>query len=263
MIESVKIENPEKSPVKYISSLPNFIGREIKFKAGNNIIIGPNGSGKSTLLKLIEKYHLISDFDSDVKNLNHSGLFDFNGKFLDGVKVYGDYTLNMFKFSRGADLIENDLWAKNIGNFIKTFNQKNSSTGESLMFDISQFFEKIFNSKVNLKFCIDELEKIKENGNDVWKKNVRALLDYYDECRVRKEKQFTLLFDEPDRNLDIRNVNEILGVLKTVRPDTQLICVIHNPLVIYKLSKNKDINFIEMEDGYLNLVKNSIDALIK
>jgi len=45
---------------------------------------------------------------------------------------------------------------------------------------------------------------------------------------------------------------------------TQLIAVIHNPILIYKLSrirgKNK-INFIELTDGYLNDIKNVFENL--
>ena len=36
---------------------------------------------------------------------------------------------------------------------------------------------------------------------------------------------------------------------------TQLICVIHNPILIYKLSKLDYINFIELTEGYLNEIK--------
>ena len=36
---------------------------------------------------------------------------------------------------------------------------------------------------------------------------------------------------------------------------TQLICVIHNPILIYKLSQLDYINFIEMTNGYLDDIK--------
>ena len=45
---------------------------------------------------------------------------------------------------------------------------------------------------------------------------------------------------------------------------TQLITVIHNPVLIYKLSKVKGknkVNFIELTDGYLNDIKNVFENL--
>ena len=42
---------------------------------------------------------------------------------------------------------------------------------------------------------------------------------------------------------------------------TQLICVIHNPILIYKLSKLDYINFIELTEGYLNEIKEVFNKL--
>ena len=42
---------------------------------------------------------------------------------------------------------------------------------------------------------------------------------------------------------------------------TQLICVIHNPILIYKLSKLKYINFIELTEGYLEEIKDIFNKL--
>ena len=42
---------------------------------------------------------------------------------------------------------------------------------------------------------------------------------------------------------------------------TQLICVIHNPILIYKLSKLEYINFIELTKGYLKEIKDVFNKL--
>ena len=76
-----------------------------------------------------------------------------------------------------------------------------------------------------------------------------------------KEKEYTILIDEPDRNLDIENIKEIYCILGNRKKNTQVIAVIHNPLLIYRLSSQKDINFIEMEPGYLEKIKNEVDYL--
>jgi predicted ATPase len=262
MISKVKITDVSKVPLNYIKDLSYLVNNEINFKAGNNIIIGPNGSGKSTLLKLIEIYHLISDFSSDINNINRCLFFNLKGEIQDGVKVYSDYKLNVFKFSHASEMLENDTWCSNFKNFVMTFNHKHSSTGESVMSAMSQFLDKIFSSDTRLTFCIDKIKEYAESGSSSLKSKSQMLLKYYNECTVNVEKQYTLLLDEPDRNLDIKNINQITSILKTTRPDTQLICVIHNPLVIYELSKCKEINFIELEDGYLNSIKEAIDKLL-
>lgn len=69
--------------------------------------------------------------------------------------------------------------------------------------------------------------------------------------------------DEPDRNLDLKHIDEIKGILSYHKAHTQIIAVVHNPLLIYSLSKNKNINFIEMTKGYIKEVCNIVDSLIK
>lgn len=64
--------------------------------------------------------------------------------------------------------------------------------------------------------------------------------------------EYTVLMDEPDRNLDIDNIMQIYNVLSFHKPQTQIIAIVHNPALIYKLSKLDCVNFIEMTEGYLS-----------
>lgn len=57
-----------------------------------------------------------------------------------------------------------------------------------------------------------------------------------------------------DRNLDINNIMDLYKVLSFHKPQTQIIAVIHNPALIYKLSKLDCVNFIEMTKGYLKKI---------
>ena len=57
-----------------------------------------------------------------------------------------------------------------------------------------------------------------------------------------------------DRNLDIDNIMDLYKVLSFHKPQTQIIAVIHNPALIYKLSKLDCVNFIEMTKGYLKKI---------
>lgn len=47
---------------------------------------------------------------------------------------------------------------------------------------------------------------------------------------------------------------KLYKVLSFHKPQTQIIAVIHNPALIYKLSKLDHVNFIEMTKGYLKKV---------
>ena len=89
-------------------------------------------------------------------------------------------------------------------------------------------------------------------------------IDNRDNFITQQDFEYTFLLDEPDRNLDITNIDSVYEILSHRKEMTQLITVIHNPVLIYKLSevkgKNK-INFIELTDGYLNDIKNVFEDL--
>lgn len=81
--------------------------------------------------------------------------------------------------------------------------------------------------------------------------------EYYEDNHVvlmEKDFEYTILMDEPDRNLDIDNIMDLYKVLSFHKPQTQIIAVIHNPALIYKLSKLDCVNFIEMTKGYLKKI---------
>lgn len=52
----------------------------------------------------------------------------------------------------------------------------------------------------------------------------------------------------------IDNIMDLYKVLSFHKPQTQIIAVIHNPALIYKLSKLDCVNFIEMTKGYLKKI---------
>lgn len=51
---------------------------------------------------------------------------------------------------------------------------------------------------------------------------------------------------------EFKEFKETNDVLSFHKPQTQIIAIIHNPALIYKLSKLDCVNFIEMTEGYLN-----------
>ena len=66
--------------------------------------------------------------------------------------------------------------------------------------------------------------------------------------------------DEPDKNLDLENSKQVYGILSHRKEQTQIIAVIHNPVLIYKLSKLGGINFIEMEPGYVDEITKFVET---
>ena len=262
MITKIEIVDNTNTPLLYICDLNGFEnGKTFEFKPGVNIIIGKNGSGKSTLLKLIEKYTLL---DKDCHNQQLlSDLFKFTGhKIKDGVRVYGDYKCSLFRLCHMDEMVQSDTALSSFENFGATYMSKHSSTGEGVIIALQTMFKKMFSANAKLLFPLNVIEDIAENSNDTWSERAKAYLEYVKNNTVDlKEKEYTILIDEPDRNLDIENIKEIFCILGNRKENTQVIAVIHNPLLIYRLSKEKDVNFIEMEPGYLQKIKNEIDYL--
>lgn len=57
-----------------------------------------------------------------------------------------------------------------------------------------------------------------------------------------------------DKFVDMPKCMADKKVLSFHKPQTQIIAVIHNPALIYKLSKLDCVNFIEMTKGYLKKI---------
>ena len=252
MIHKVVIRDNTKSPIPYLSDLPAFKnGMVYEFKPGVNVIVGENGCGKTTLMKLIERYCMVDkrECDTGMFNSNIRNLFGWTEDFLDGVDVYGDYQRNIFRLCHMAEKSSDDA-LRNADAFSEHFTQLHSSTGEGVVVAMQSMFKYMFSKKAKLTF---DYEKIGES--------YPAYGEYVKAHRVEGD-EFTLLMDEPDRNLDIENISGIKGVLSFHKEMTQVIAVVHNPLLICYLSK-RDINMIEMTEGYVDNVKKMVKELVR
>lgn len=254
MITEVYIRDNENTPIRYLSKLDKFKnGTKYEFKEGVNVIVGENGSGKTTLLNLIRAYLLIDDKECDkgIYNSNINKLFrTYNEeKMLDGVDVYADYERNTFRLCHASE-ISDDGVAKDFNSFGTYMAQKHSSTGESVKIALNSLFKMMFSANAKLKYDYGKL-------GDMYPMYV----EYVSKHKI-KGNEWTILMDEPDRNLDIEHIDEILEILSFHKEQTQIISVVHNPLLIYSLSKNKEVNMIELTDGYVNKVCSKIDNII-
>ena len=260
MIISIKVNDNTKSSVEYLPNIKAFAnGREYIFKPGVNIIVGPNGSGKSTLIKLLADMTFChSSMFSQVPDdaLAWPPIFDrFGEEVLDGVDIHSDYLTKVFRLASPAGMKTSDVLGS-INNLAVYMDSIRSSDGERVVLAIKALFQQMFGTN-DLSFVIQDLKDRVETSNDHWQKKIENLINYYRRNYVKIDKsntEYTTLMDEPDRNLDIDNIKEVYSVLSFHKEQSQIIAVIHNPALIYKLAQLKDINFIEMEDGYLDKV---------
>ena len=254
MVTKVVIQDNKKSPVGYLSKLENFAnGKEYTFKPGVNVIVGENGSGKTTLMKLIEAYLMVGygRCERGIYNKNVSRVMQYGDKVPDGVDVYADYKKNTFRLSHSGEC-EGEEAMRNKHDFAALIGQKSSSTGEGVVVALNSLFDYMFGKDAELAFDYSQFE-------EGWTK---PYFDYTEKHRVICDDEWTILMDEPDRNLSLENIGHIKGILSFHKPNTQIIAVVHNPLLIYALSKKRCVNFIEMTEGYVDKVKKEVNNLI-
>lgn len=258
MITEINITDNTRIGRHYVKDLVTFQdGVSYKFKPGINVIVGKNGCGKSTLLNLIFEYTLCSrTMVSEVPDclLSINDLYDNDGNLYDGIEIHHDYKGGVFRYLPKDELLKfgNETIMDSIEN-ISIFMSK-GSTGENILEGLGMLFKKMFSGDT-YRFPIKELKIRSKEVNDVWKGRIESLLGYYEKNKVNLspgEHEYTIIMDEPDRNLDIQNIQEIYQILSHRKQEIQIIAVVHNPLLIYKLSKIPEtVNIIEMTPDYL------------
>lgn len=227
MISEVIISGPEKNYIKNLLSNTSY-----SFKPGVNIIIGKNGTGKTTLLDIISTATLCKN---SISSKLPPPFFDFS--LINGIDVKADYHRTTFRYRSSQELLDmtrDENLRDNYSYILSKVILGGKSTGEKILTGLEILFGIMFSPDTDLKFP--------------------SLKDY----NTRNNIPGNEFLDEPDRNLDIDNLKEIYNILSFHKPDTQIIAVIHNPILIYKLSMIKDINIIELYPGYLEDIKKFI-----
>jgi len=270
MIHSITFKNLNRSTFEYVKKVDSKTikvlrtSKVIKFTKGLNLIIGENGCGKSSLINMLGFYTFSNTGESKLAiGLNPDSINKFftidKDIPCDGINLVNDYRLKVTKLILDKERDNEDMMGSfmNFGNF---YNSINLSEGEKLIYAIHNTFEKMFSNDLLFDYSALTTKQV----NDVWKNYQDEIKKYITLNQVNEDEPvFTLLMDEPDRNLDINHVNEIYNVLSNQKENGQMIVSIHNPLLIYSLSKLENVNIIELTKGYKDSVVKHIETLIK
>jgi hypothetical protein len=260
MIKRIDFSNIKNAPIGYLGDIDFFNkNKSVTFKSGINVIVGLNGCGKTTLLNLIRRYTLcLTNMTSTCPSGNIEFLkllFSNDNKLWDGVKVISDYQGVVFNMLDLNTLEASSNCLQSASKFNTYINMLNCSTGESISSGLDSLFNIMFDPKTNLEFPIKKLKEVASNKYSAIRSKAEQLLQYYKENSFQydnpKDFEFTALMDEPDRNLDINRIKEVYNILSQEKENTQIIAVVHNPVLIYKLSKFNHVNIIEMTKDYI------------
>jgi len=246
MIEKVIIKDGTKTPITYLDEIDMFRnGTEFIFKPGVNVLVGLNGSGKTTLFKIIEYYLMVGDIfcERGMYNSNVNRLRTLNGD-ISGIDVFADYEKNIFKLSHFQDRSD-DTILKNVQNFSDQIAGYHSSQGEKVIVALNSLFRYMFSPDARLSFDYDQFKDL--------------FPEYYEYVQSHRLKEpvdeYTILMDEPDRNLDLHNLDYIKSILSFHKEQTQLIVSLHSPLLITWARHQSHINLIELSPGYAEEVE--------
>ena len=266
MINSIKMLNKTEHQFNYLKeltrdnqvrNLTRKLMKGIIFKPGINILIGENGCGKSTVLNIIRSSNRLEhSFIPKLDFLPIATVEDLT-EIYSNFEIKQDFTYftaNLYRMSEDTHkLASNDL--SNTGEVTQFMDIHERSKGQNVLGDISQLWHQIFEKSSE---CYPVMWHLKNISNKV---DCSELFKLMNKNQVASDNmRVTILMDEPDTGLDIDNLNEIYEILSNDRDDTQLIVSIHNPMLIYKLSKLDYVNIIEMSDGYLEKIKKFVEG---
>lgn len=251
IISKLRIKNVDNLPVYWWKKVNSFKTRkEFDFTDGLNIVIGPNASGKSTLLTLLAKiFHCEQGRISKLTRHSIDELFGtFDEKKDLGVELVTDgqpvgYFNPDLKIG-GMGYIDYDFLGEHLNSmFVK------GSQGQKTMRDFIKTC-RVLKDTDEISWGMDG------SCNDLWQNRIDIIKKTIKKSVPLGKK--TLLFDEPERSLDLQNELVLFSkTLPIVVKEFQVIIATHSPFAFFM-----DANFIELKRGYRNRMKKDIESVI-
>lgn len=277
MIKTIKFHDPDKmgnlpeevvENMGYEFGVKSLKGKMFEFTPGLNIIIGANGCGKTSMLNVIKDIMFCKNkVYSDIKNENYPVL-QIEGMYDSGIwhltEMESDYRVLLFSLRQEDELRHREL--DSMMNFFQTYESYNSSSGENVLNSFHLLAEELVSfqgeKKKELSFkkeILDKLPDLLKHHGDM----VSIIQNYYELNRIsdneetQKHSGITIVMDEPDRGLDVINLQSVFGLIENWVDigKAQIIMSCHNPLLIHKFRKQEWCNVIELTEGYMSKIE--------
>lgn len=286
--ESVNL--PEGIHASYLFKLPSIKGKTFEFKPGLNVIVGKNGCGKSSLLKAIRALTFCDEvFASSIKDGRDFWEMHTHNSYENGywhlAVLKAQYELRTFNLRQEGDFHKEDFCVSSV-NFMQAMSGNRYSSGQKIIgalnmmlryYKYGEGWERMKkgtpvpknDDRGNLphhyfkEYVLDVIEKQLDGSrshSEYWDSMYKTFQEYYKENDDNTYKGVSFLMDEPDRGMDIENLNGMYEMFSPKNTHIQDIVVLHNVGLIHKFRLLGDkVNFIEMTDGYLD----SVDKFFK
>lgn len=273
MITSVSfhedIENGDS--LGYELNLPSIKGKTFRFEKFLNVIVGKNGSGKTSLLNVIRKLTFCNRKPySSIGDRSHD-IFRVEGEYKKGywgaVDLRMDFGKSVFNLNKSAEVADSEV-QDSVLNFVNRWEKNCHSEGETLFGDVNQLVGLLMNNGEEAGDRARDFDHrvtmwLKSEKERCQSENHKRMFDDILAYNVRNntpDNGFTVLFDEPDKGLDVFYAQQILEFLRDCytfqQCDLQYIAVLHNVAIIKALMESgAPVNFIEMTPGYLDAVR--------
>lgn len=241
--------------------------KKFEFTDGLNVIFGQIGCGKSVIAKTLAAYCGIDKGGwsriSEPAKLASKTQNQFPW-------VYRQYTPNRLDANVEWDgtpsfYYDSELMGKNdMTWFFQNASQSaDGITTEAEQMDIlatkpssGQYRVHKINKIMQLIQFAPDLSKI---PNDIPTDRQYAQLEINYIQSLSRDGKKTLILDEPERNLNLPKQIELFDVMDQLSEHFQVIAITHSPFILFR----KNVNIIDLEDGYAKLCKDLVKKQIK
>lgn len=238
MIRSFQMTDPANTCIRWGKGVPWFAGlTKLAFGPGLNIVYGPNGSGKSTLLRAMAR--LLCCTQGGVQVVTQTALFERKG---DGCTVDHDGSPTLY-FDAGLAIglfggqFDDDFFEEGVKNTVL-----HASSGHTTLHRLHRAVQ-----AVTGKGAIPEV---------TWRAFTRPDDLALFLAGTGPRERPTVILDEPERSLDVRQQWALWKGLSTKVKDVQVIVATHSPFAVHLT----DVTWIETAPDSVLMARMTYEA---